>query len=179
MPFVTLGTPSHASTTGQSATDHHTATVAGDLNLADLAARAHADLSDSPADAHHDAAHTVLSHSDGADACKVATGVYTGDGALSQAITGIGFTVLYVAVWVRQNAAGGEDFWFTTDLMVDNNVSGLAIKIASPAASDNNTEVNRIIETGTDGFTVDDAAVDANPNTNGSVYEFIALGIEV
>lgn len=64
MPIVTLGLPNHDNIPGVSANDHHTPTVAGDLNLADLAARAHGDLSDAPADAHHAQAHTVVSHSD-------------------------------------------------------------------------------------------------------------------
>lgn len=53
MAFTRTGTVSHAALSGVAATQHHTATVASDLNLADLAARAHADLSDAPADSHH------------------------------------------------------------------------------------------------------------------------------
>jgi len=41
IPILSLA---HAATTGQTANDHHTPTVAGDLNLADLATRAHGDL---------------------------------------------------------------------------------------------------------------------------------------
>lgn len=44
MPFVTLGPSSHAALTGVSAAQHHTATVAGDLNLADMAERDHVSL---------------------------------------------------------------------------------------------------------------------------------------
>ncbi len=48
MPFVTLGVGSHAALTNVTATDHHTATVAGDLDHQDLANRGaanhHADL---------------------------------------------------------------------------------------------------------------------------------------
>lgn len=64
MGFSRTGAPTHASLTGVSTAQHHTATVAGDLNLADLAARAHADLSDSPFDAHHARTHTDNRHSD-------------------------------------------------------------------------------------------------------------------
>lgn len=52
MPFVTLGLPNHDNLPGVSSTDHHTPTVAGDLALAGLATRAHADLSDAPVAAH-------------------------------------------------------------------------------------------------------------------------------
>ena len=57
MVSVGLGIPSHDVLSGVSVADHHAATLASDLNLADMAARAHADLSDSPADAHHNATH--------------------------------------------------------------------------------------------------------------------------
>lgn len=62
MPFVTLGLPNHDTIPGVSASDHHTATVAGDLNLADMAARAHTNLSDAPADAHHTQTHGGSNH---------------------------------------------------------------------------------------------------------------------
>lgn len=62
MAFTRLGIPNHDVLPGVSTADHHTATVAGDLNLADLSARAHADLSDSPANAHHNLAHNLDSH---------------------------------------------------------------------------------------------------------------------
>ena len=44
MPFVTFGTTDHDNLVGVSTSDHHTATVAGDLNLADMAERLHASL---------------------------------------------------------------------------------------------------------------------------------------
>lgn len=44
MPFIVRGTPSHDILPGVSTADHHTATVAGDLNLADLAERSHLSL---------------------------------------------------------------------------------------------------------------------------------------
>ena len=64
MPFSRIGAPTHGSISGVTTSQHHVATVAGDLNLADMAARAHGDLSDAPADAHHDQSHTIVSHSD-------------------------------------------------------------------------------------------------------------------
>lgn len=55
MGFTRGGVIAHSATTSRTATDHHTATVAADLNLAGLNARAHTDLSDAPASAHHNA----------------------------------------------------------------------------------------------------------------------------
>lgn len=64
MPFTRIGTPAHGDLSGVTTAQHHTATVAGDINLADLAARAHSDLSDAPADAHQLRSHD---HSDALD----------------------------------------------------------------------------------------------------------------
>ena len=61
MAFTRTGTPNHDTIAGVSPADHHTQTVAGDLNLADLATRAHANLSDAPADAHHANQHVINS----------------------------------------------------------------------------------------------------------------------
>lgn len=44
MPLVFLGVGSHDALSGVSTSDHHVATVAGDLNLADLAERDHASI---------------------------------------------------------------------------------------------------------------------------------------
>lgn len=177
MAFTRPGTPSHVGIAGVTATQHHTATVASDLNLADMAARAHADLSDAPTDAHHTQAHTVLSHSDGADSCKIASGTYTGDGALSQAITGIGFTVLVVWIMISTGVLGAKtvgEFLMSTNTLVDNDAAGIAF---SP--KNNDLIKDKIIALGTDGFTVDDDGSDSGPNQNSQVYDFYALGVEV
>lgn len=53
MPFVFLGVGSHDALSGVSTADHHTATVAGDLNLADLLEKNHASLESLTASDHH------------------------------------------------------------------------------------------------------------------------------
>lgn len=64
MAFTRTGTPNHDNIAGVSAADHHAATVASDLALADLATRAHADLSDAPADAHQARQHALSAAAD-------------------------------------------------------------------------------------------------------------------
>lgn len=59
MPLVTLGLPNHDTLPGVSANDHHTATVGGDLNLADLAEKDHASLESVTSDQHHAQAHAA------------------------------------------------------------------------------------------------------------------------
>lgn len=198
MPTVTLGPGSHSSLTGVAATQHHTATVGGDINLADLAVRAHANLSDAPADAHHATAHTPESHTnqgataaeletltDGSSADslhahpatgKVATGTFTGDGAISQAITGIGFQTKFVQIWQRETTVGNlldtRKVILTTAEILDDDASGGAIM----EGSGDTFEDDAIIALGADGFTVDDNAANDAPNASSVVYNFLALG---
>lgn len=92
MVTVSLGIPSHDVLPGVSAADHHTATVAGDLNHQDLANRgvndhhaqshnlashsteAHAELSAVGTDDHHAQAHVPESHTgQGATAAELET----------------------------------------------------------------------------------------------------------
>lgn len=72
MPFVSLGIPSHDVLPGVSTADHHTQTVAPDLNLADLAERLHASLATVTVDQHHTEAHTAAHDLGGADSLATA-----------------------------------------------------------------------------------------------------------
>mgnify|MGYP004452502081 CR=1 FL=1 len=124
----------------------------------------------------HTHTHTVLSHSDGADACKIATGSYTGDGSTSQAITGVGFTVKFLWVWPRGTAETPNiNTFVTTDTIVDDNASGQSYRWGGGTQF----AFHALIALGSDGFTVDDAGVDAAPNKNTEVYNYLAIGIEV
>ena len=105
---------------------------------------------------------------------RIATGTYTGDDSTSQAITGIGFPPKYVRIWIRltvENSA--EEIFETTDTIVDDNASGGTVR---DRAADVNFKINQIIALGADGFTVDDGGTNGNPNTAGTVYNYLALG---
>ena len=108
--------------------------------------------------------------------CRIYTGTYTGDGATSKAITGVGFAPKFVEIWPRATADGTQiGVFVTTDTIVDDIATG-----ASVAYDDNDDrnriETNQIIALGSDGFTVDDAGSDSHPNANGYVYNFLCLG---
>lgn len=108
---------------------------------------------------------------------NIATGSYTGDGATSQAITGVGFQVKAVLITERRTTATSfntKEVIFTTDVIIDDNASGLAIDFEDGGLVA--SKVDAIIALGSDGFTVDDAGADAAPNTTGVVYNFIAWG---
>lgn len=111
---------------------------------------------------------------------KHKTGTYTGDGATSQGITGIGFQPIFVWITKRVTSEGAfsdREVIFTTDQIVDDNGSGGAITIHETAGNTSTAfDANAIISLDADGFTVDDNGADADPNTNSQVYNYFAIG---
>lgn len=106
---------------------------------------------------------------------RIKTGTYTGNGATSQAITGVGFAPKYVKIFPRLTSDGTSGPIFeTTDTIVDDNASGGSW--AHGGTSGHTFEINQVISLDSDGFTVDDAGVDSNPNANGTVYNYLAIG---
>ena len=106
---------------------------------------------------------------------RIATGTYTGDGATSQAITGVGFRPKWVRVMARETSSTTLAIYETTDTVVDDNAAGVALAHSSAAAG-HSTQLNAIISLDADGFTVDDSGSDSHPNMNGQVYNYIAIG---
>lgn len=105
------------------------------------------------------------------------TGTYTGDGATSQAITGLGVAPVYVRIWQRATATGSANACHeTTDTIIDDNASGMSLAAQTVAGWTAALVTDAIIALGSDGFTVDDAGTDSDPNTNTRVYNFIAIG---
>lgn len=199
MPFVTLGLPNHDTIPGVSADDHHAtahvpeshtgqgATAVELETLTDtsdadaLHAHAHANITGQGIDNHHNQAHQAAHLSGGADIipnmARIATGTYTGDGAESQGITGVGFQPKFVMI--ADQTTDGATFAqrahsLTTDVIIDNDAQGLAIALGGPGAD--LAFDNGIIALGADGFTVDDGAGDLDPNQNTIVYDFVVLG---
>ena len=105
---------------------------------------------------------------------RITTGTYTGDGATSKGITGLGFQPKYLKIWIRITADEGTLGYFeTTDTIIDDHAQGGAILTNSSTVEFLN---NRIISLDSDGFTVDDDGSDKSPNKDGMVYNFFALG---
>lgn len=110
------------------------------------------------------------------DTARISTGNYTGDGATSQGITGIGFAPKYVKIWSQTATTNGTTLtsYETTDDAVDDNASGFSVQHS--AAGDTTWQTNQIISLDSDGFTVDDNGADTDPNTNTRVYKYLAVG---
>ena len=103
---------------------------------------------------------------------KIKTGTYTGNGSTSQAITGIGFTVKYVKIWQHLTSAEALVIYEK----VDQSWGTWAQVHSHTAGSEHLSVDDRIIALGADGFTVDDAGIDTQPNKDGEVYDYLALG---
>ena len=102
---------------------------------------------------------------------RMKIGTYTGNGATSLAITGVGFSPKYVRIWERATSDGtGVYVGETNTAIIEDNAAGGTV-VAGTTFRD-----NEIISLDTDGFTVDDDGADAHPNKNSSVYSYMALG---
>lgn len=109
---------------------------------------------------------------DGATLNLSKTGSYTGDGSVSLAITGVGFTPAYVRIWEKATVDGtAVSAWETTTEMIDD----LALHGATLEEGGGGINLfdNRIISLDTDGFKVDDDSADGGPNTSGKVYNYL------
>ena len=104
----------------------------------------------------------------------IRTGTYTGDGAVSKAITGVGFQPKYVRIWTRQTVNNADVVIVeTTDTIGDDHANGGAIVLLGGTVD---FVTDRIISLDADGFTVGDAGADLHPNKNGQVYNYLCFG---
>jgi hypothetical protein len=113
----------------------------------------------------------------GTTIARIATGTYTGDGATSQAVSGVGFEPKWVRIFER-STSNGAGIWIgeTTDTIVDDNAAGGSVTYEATWTAAGQFRTNEIISLDTDGFTVDDDSADAHPNKNSTVYSYIAIG---
>ena len=121
------------------------------------------------------------------DNCRIFTGTYTGDGAISQVITcpgaGSSSTIRYLRIWQRITSSGDPvTIWESTREINDDAAAGMGVQPSYQTTGQAGTGIswgvtNTIIALGTDGtFTVDDGGSDYHPNNNGTVYNYYALG---
>ncbi len=107
---------------------------------------------------------------------QIATGTYTGDGSTSQSITGVGFQPVYVKIWERATTNSDPiETYETTDTIIDD-ISQTSIREVGGSSDGPDVVQDTIVSLDSDGFTVDDRGSDASPNTNGQVYNFMAIG---
>ncbi len=104
-------------------------------------------------------------------------GTYTGDGTTSKAITGVGFTPLFLYLWNNSADGVAVDIHMTTADFLAQDPDGLAVEISGIGGTVT-AQDNAIIALGSDGFTVDDRGVDDHPNKDTEVYYYIAWGQE-
>ena len=111
--------------------------------------------------------------------CRIATIRYTGDGALTQAIIGVGFRpkVVTIILW-RDNTLGTyvttleSQKWDTMDTDIFYYHADNLIRLADIDAN----HAGEIISLDADGFTVGDNDTDAFPNTLNETYQAVCWG---
>ncbi len=183
MTLQRVGVTDHGNLTGVAAGDHHTATVAGDIALADLSEKLHASLASVGGDDHHNESHAVLSHSDGATSLHYVEGTYCGDGGISQVVSGLG--VLPKMVWITRDmsaensdvAPGERGMLITWTNYIAQDSTGGAFSFAD--VTPHTFLKNGIIAVASGSITVDDNGADQHPNKNAIVYRFAILGVKV
>ncbi len=200
---ITAPAPDHSQIAGVGANDHHTeahdpedhtgqgatapelevltdGSEGGGLHVHTAALDAALAVHAAIATSHQDAPALIATHAGLADPhtvyAMIATGTYTGDGGTSQGITGVGFAPK--VVWVtKQNSTvfgvGAKEHTFTTDVIVDDNAAGISIRLDNTAIF---YDQSLVISLDADGFTVDDDMNDDDPNADGIVYNFLAIG---
>ena len=104
--------------------------------------------------------------------CKIKTGTYTGDGTEGQAVTGVGFLGKFG--WIFKHPTGESTD--QTVLKLDRSWGDYAQVIQSHDTLQVISRASRMNSLDADGFTVDDGGVDAHPNKNGQVYDYLILG---
>ena len=105
-----------------------------------------------------------------AQAAKIKTGQYTGDGTESHAITGIGFRPKHLTIRHRAGVGGGVHIYEKSDQTFG------TFSIQHISGGGHSLIDNAIISLDADGFTVDDAGADADPNKLGRLYDYVAFG---
>ncbi len=108
----------------------------------------------------------------------VDTGTYTGDGATSQGITGVGFLPKFVKIWTDLGTTEG---YFNMHEKVDQAWGDYTFVHSLEDVTPSHRAFNERIKTlDDDGFTVSDdssyAGGDNDPNMGGRVYDYLALG---
>lgn len=98
---------------------------------------------------------------------RMATGSYTGNGAVTQAIVGVGFQP--VALWVYSQNVG-----YLRDWAVKSDQDGLNCAIYRPSTTRWDYIANQVISLDADGFTVN-GAVPSQLNTLNDVFTYIAF----
>ena len=104
----------------------------------------------------------------------IVSGTYTGDGTTSQAITGLGGTPKYLRIWEQKTTDTSALFIFETTTEIIGDIAGGG----SIRKSDSDAfrfKDNRVVSLDSDGFTVGDDSIDAHPNKNGRVYNYLGL----
>lgn len=103
----------------------------------------------------------------GGGSSNMVTGTYTGDGTVSQAITGVGFKPKTLMVFADVGDASACYPFLTSDTFSTSQAGCFYTATGG-------CYTNRIDSLDADGFTVDDEGANSPPNTFGALYNYVA-----
>jgi len=105
---------------------------------------------------------------------SVAVGSYTGDGTTDLEITGLSFQPSAIWLAFRQTTGQGQtNIVYCTPQILDNqSQAGIFHKGGGGHA----TYTGLVVSFDSDGFSVTDGSIDGDPNTNGAIYDYLAIG---
>jgi len=170
-PALTLGT-ANAAGTAETTISTDSTILAFDTTLPDAIAFGQSGAVGSATVAsHRDHSHAMASQT----RAQVAVGSYTGDGTTDLEVTGVGFQPSAIWLAFKQTVNQGQsNIVYCTPQILDDvgGTSGIFHKGAGGHA----TYTGLVVSFDADGFSVTDGGGDGDPNTNGAVYNYLAIG---
>ena len=168
----------HDQLSGVSTADHHTKYSDANARAASVEDAAYGagwdgDATHAPSQnaVYDQLAAMVTTAAAGKGTATIVVGQYTGDNEASNVISGLGITPHFVQVWEQESGAATSDSYYSFSQMVDNNAAGLAFNTGAETVL-----LNKIIAMASGQFTVDNNGANQSPNSDGSVYEYVAIG---
>ena len=106
---------------------------------------------------------------------RVVTGQYTGDGAATLGVTGLGITPSSLVICKKSATGGNEQIYQTWSTMADDNAAGMVY-----AWGDNSTHgallTDHVRSLDDGGFTVGDDTTQGTLNGSSTTYNYVAIG---
>ena len=110
------------------------------------------------------------------NACIIETGTYTGDGTVAQVINLVDPALVIMGLWIWPRFTSYTPYGGATADFVTSDAMAAGFARYDIGTNAGITD-NRITVLGVGTFTVDDAGVDTDPNTDQQVYAYLALGV--
>ena len=106
---------------------------------------------------------------------QVVSGEYTGDGAATLGVSGLGIQPKYIVICKKSAGGGNEQIYASFASMIDDNAAGMAYAWGSNSVH-GALITDKIRSFDSDGFTVGDDSTQGSINSNTTTYNYVAIG---